>query len=544
MSRSTRTISALFAAAALALSACTSSGNNADAGASTEEESANVTYLEVAKPVTFKGDAQAQSIAASSALFGSSSLAVLAPEGSPKETIRAASIGRALGVPTLAVSTDTAGVVEELKRLDAEAVIVAGDVSLPDDSGVDVYRAPANAADLTAATGIEVKGSPMPESADAQALRELAERTIFETTDATSPDDGVEVPKKGSLTLRADKTPGGTLALVSKDPATVAAEATAAAAGVKTSPSEGDFRGSGELIKEVKQAGSVIGIGDAFPDAEDFAWEVEVAKSGQELPGGGQLVFSGKRYVALYGTPVTHSLGVLGEQDGSATIDRAAKLAAEYQELTEDEVIPALEIIVTVASGKAGDDGNYSNEWAIEHFTPLIEAAGEAGQYVVIDFQPGRADFLSQVKQYEELLKYPHVGIALDPEWRLGPNERPLTRIGHVEVDEVNQVIDYLAQYTKENKLPQKMVILHQFQIQMLRDRAQVNTSHPEVAVLIHADGQGTQPQKNDTWQALLKDAPEGVHWGWKNFIDEDHPMLTPEQTYRIEPQPHFVSYQ
>ncbi|WP_182354995.1 hypothetical protein [Flaviflexus huanghaiensis] len=251
-------------------------------------------------------------------------------------------------------------------------------------------------------------------------------------------------------------------------------------------------------------------------------------------------MFGGERYIALYGSPITPALGVLGEQDVPATVDRAEEMAEPYRALTDDTVIPAQEIIVTVAAGQAGDDGNYSNEGAIEWFIPLIEAAGEAGQYVVLDFQPGRSDFLSQIQLYEELLAYPHVGIALDPEWRLDPDEMPLTRIGHVEIEEVN----YLADYVRENTLPQKMIILHQFQLQMIRDRNQLDQSRSEVALLIHADGQGSQSTKNDTWWTLHQDAPEGVAWGWKNFFDEDLPMLTPEETYAVEPMPQFVSYQ
>lgn len=219
-------------------------------------------------------------------------------------------------------------------------------------------------------------------------------------------------------------------------------------------------------------------------------------------------------------------------------------MAEPYRALTEDTVIPAQEIIVTVAAGQAGDDGNYSNEGPIDWFIPLIEAAGEAGQYVILDFQQGRSDFLSQIQQYEELLAYPHVGIALDPEWRLGPDEMPLTRIGHVEIDEVNEVVSYLADYVQENDLPQKLIILHQFQLQMIRDRDQLDQSRSEVLLLIHADGQGSQPAKAETWRALHQDAPEGVAWGWKNFFDEDLPMLTPEETYAVEPVPEFVSYQ
>ena len=62
--------------------------------------------------------------------------------------------------------------------------------------------------------------------------------------------------------------------------------------------------------------------------------------------------------------------------------------------------------------------------------------------------------------------------------------------------------------------------------------------------MLIHADGQGSQGGKNGTWQALHVGEPPGVVWGWKNFIDEDVPMLTPAQTYQVQPIPSFVSYQ
>jgi hypothetical protein len=208
-------------------------------------------------------------------------------------------------------------------------------------------------------------------------------------------------------------------------------------------------------------------------------------------------------------------------------------------------VVPALEIIVTVASGSAGDDGNYSQEWPAETFVPLIEAAEDAGQYVVLDFQPGRTSFVDQVQDYAELLEYPHVGVALDPEWRLRDDQVHLQQIGSVGIDEVNDVVDWVADFVQENRLPQKLVVLHQFQLGMISDRGDLDTSRSEVALLIHADGQGGQGAKQATWRALHEDAPQGVYWGWKNFVDEDSPMLTPEQTIAdVDPVPDFVSYQ
>ncbi len=71
--------------------------------------------------------------------------------------------------------------------------------------------------------------------------------------------------------------------------------------------------------------------------------------------------------------------------------------------------------------------------------------------------------------------------------------------------------------------------MLHQFRLSMIQDRDTLE-QHPELDVLVHVDGQGSQPDKQATWKALHVGAPEGIHWGWKNFYDEDTPMLTPQQ--------------
>jgi hypothetical protein len=43
----------------------------------------------------------------------------------------------------------------------------------------------------------------------------------------------------------------------------------------------------------------------------------------------------------------------------------------------------------------------------------------------------------------------------------------------------------------------------------------------------------------------LRRNLPDRVWLGWKNFEDEDHPMLTPAETLaRVRPAPSFVSYQ
>ena len=163
---------------------------------------------------------------------------------------------------------------------------------------------------------------------------------------------------------------------------------------------------------------------------------------------------------------------------------------------------------------------------------------------MVLDLQPGRTDFLTQAQHYTELLEEPHVGLALDPEWRLEPEQVHLRQVGSVDAEEVNEVIDWLAELTREHDLPQKLLVLHQFTERMLTDRDQIDMSSDELAVLIHMDGNGPPGVKLDTWETLTADAPEGAWWGWKNFYDEDDPTMSPEDTMAVEPAPWFISYQ
>ncbi|MDN5920733.1 MAG: hypothetical protein L0I76_37465, partial [Pseudonocardia sp.] len=265
-----------------------------------------------------------------------------------------------------------------------------------------------------------------------------------------------------------------------------------------------------------------------------------------QLPGGGTQLFPGRRMVALYGHPDTPGLGVLGEQGVTQSVARAKKLAASYRSVVAEPVIPAFELIATVADSAPGPDGDYSAESTVAQLKPWVDEAAKAGMYVVLDLQPGRTDFLTQAKRYTELLSAPNVGLALDPEWRLGPNEHHRVQVGSVTAAELNATSAWLAALTKRKRLPQKVFMIHQFRVPMISDRQTLVTSHPELATVLHADGFGDRGVKLSTWNTLhAAPGPRGLWWGWKNFIDEDSPMFTPQQTVAVGPtSPVFVSYQ
>jgi len=555
---------------------------------------------DAATTVVPDGSVAATALAVSGALFAEAPVAVVVADDDPAVVAPAASAAVALGSPVLLAGKGLAG---ELDRLGTTDAVVVADApaerdelaeALPDGvrryplDAADPARADLGAAlaDLGLAVGGEQDVDParlldavvaLERPAPAVLVAAPAEPDPAPTatrtpapTSSTDRDRGNGADESQDAAPADGSTPGqrdvlglATTTIEAPEPVddaallvdsradaagTAVAAATARAAGVPVvDVPDGDPRARSATVQALTGVATVVAVGSTFGDAARLGPRVASAATGVELPGGGQLVFptggAGKRYVALYGTPGTPALGVLGEQDVPATIARARDTAAPYDALTDATVVPTLEIIATVASAAPEPDGSYSRPRTVDELRPLVEAAGEAGQAVVIDLQPGRTDFVTQAQQYAELLAYPHVGLALDPEWRLKPDQVHLRQIGSVGVDEVNATADWLARFTRDHELPQKMFLLHQFSLRMITDRERLDTGHDGLAVIIHADGQGSQPAKAGTWATLRQGAPD-VHWGWKNFYDEDTPMLDPAQTYAVQPTPDLVTYQ
>lgn len=559
---------ALAVAAVLALTACT-------AAAETErpaKTTVTTTDPDAALTVIAEATDSEASVATSRELFDTSPLVVIAPSADADAQELGARTSVALGVPLLiagaaddeepsespapsapsssspgrAESTGGRALTAELHRLDVSTAVVVGDVApLAEDdadSSVTVDRVDATADAVREATGARIgKPTASDPAGFAAGVAALEPRKS----------DGAHTPPAGAVPHPKPAQPlTDTLALAVDGVDQLASIASARAAGVPVHlvpEASANPQATASVIDALHASATTktMAIGQAFAAETALEWKVRSARSGIQLPGGGQLLFAQHQFVALYGTPSTSVLGVLGEQDAAGAVQRARDVAAPYSALTDKTVVPMFEIIATVAAGGPGSDGNYSNELSVDGLRPWVDAAAAAGLYVVIDLQPGRTDFLTQAKQYQSLLELPNVGLALDPEWRLGPDQVPLKQIGSVSAAEVNSVTTWLADLTNAKALPQKMLVLHQFRPSMIGDRAALDLSRPEIAVLIHADGQGSQGAKQATWANLHRDAPAGIHWGWKNFYDEDVPMLTPEQTMGgVSPAPDLVTYQ
>ncbi|WP_344779329.1 hypothetical protein [Gordonia caeni] len=422
-------------------------------------------------------------------LTSSSSAVVVASTAAPEDLGRAVELSRTRRVPVYVVEPGRApAVATELDRLGVQTLVNVGE---------------------------QVPGLGLPQTSDA-----------------------------GGLSPGVVAAPGSPVVLIAGGPA-VAADAELAGAEVVTVP-VADPRATGASVEAVRESGDrpILAIGEQFGDTEQFTDRVEQARTVPQLPGGGQLMFPSRRVVALYGSPGSEALGPLGRQSLPATIARARQVAAPYDALSPVPVIPGFEIIVTVASADPGYKGAYTNIIDPKVIEPWVDAAADAGVYVTLDLQPGRMDFLTQAKMYEGLLKRPHVGLALDPEWRIKDHQVHLTQIGTVAPAEVNRTADWLADLVRRNNLPQKAFVLHQFDADMLGDRSKLDTSHPELAVVLHADGHGVPAVKMGTWNRMTTDLPPNIWMGWKNFYTEDKPTFSPAKTMAVRPVPYFISYQ
>lgn len=469
--------------------------------------------------------------------------AVLVVDASLPELVEVAeAAGTELAVPVLFVdpATDADRLVGELDRLGAETVVTLGEVGetpgntqvvLPVAGGVpDEVRD----AISDVAPGAVRSGDTESESDNGASSEQDG--------DAAEPDAGNDASESGGASTGSDVT---VLVGESWEHDVLLGTVRAVRAAVVPDVTAGDPRVQDSTITALRDGDNdaVVALGAEFGDADVLASRVATARDAALLPGGGQVLFPYRQMVALYGSPGTPSLGLLGEQDVEGAVVRAKEYAQQYQELNDKPVVPAFEIITTVASAGAGSDGDYSEPVAQEVIRPWIERAQAEDIYVVLDLQPGTTDFLTQAKMFEDLLAYPNVGLALDPEWRLKPGQRHLRQIGSVGIDEVNSVHEWLTQVVADRGLPQKLLVLHQFKSSMLDGRERVALSNDEVSVLIHVDGNGPPGAKQATWERMRDGAPD-VFWGWKNFIDEDAPMLTPAQTMQVQPIPDLVTYQ
>lgn len=256
---------------------------------------------------------------------------------------------------------------------------------------------------------------------------------------------------------------------------------------------------------------------------------------------GSRVLLPGHRVVAFYGAAGAPGLGVLGTGTPDRVWRRLARVASGYQRPGGPRVLPALELITYLATSGPGSDGDYSGRVSDSVIHRYVRAARRHHGLLILDLQPGRASFLSEAKTLRRWLRLPFVQLGLDPEWKLYGNQRPLSRIGHTNAAAINQVSSWLADLAAHDRLPQKLLLVHEFTDDMVRNDARV-VSRSQVAVVFNLDGFGSTAAKVGRYESFASSSR--LPLGFKLFYDLDVQLMSPAQVLRLRPRPVVVEYE
>jgi hypothetical protein len=260
-----------------------------------------------------------------------------------------------------------------------------------------------------------------------------------------------------------------------------------------------------------------------------------------QLPGGGRRLFPDRRVVAFYGNPRDDELGALGIGTPAQAGRRLVKQAKPYDR-TSRRILPAMELISTVATAAPGPSGLYRDRLAFPTIRRYLKAARRVQALLVLDIQPGRGEFGPEIERLEPFLREPDVGLALDPEWHVGPDQRPGEVIGSTDADVVNSAATFLAHLVRRYDLPEKLLLVHRFTDDMIA-RPQRLKQARGVQTVVNVDGFGSNTVKVAKYKSFVAGTP-GMRRGFKLFYEEDVKTMSPKGVMALLPRPDVVVYE
>jgi hypothetical protein len=248
--------------------------------------------------------------------------------------------------------------------------------------------------------------------------------------------------------------------------------------------------------------------------------------------------------LAFYGHPNSVNMGILGRYSIPDLDARLSALAEEYKAVSGGRNIRKAFYLIYGTVWPKGEIGIIGKEKLLQY----IEYALEHDILVFIDHQIGRYDPVKSLKTMLPYLKYPNVHLALDPEWR---TEKPMQEIGTVTAAEINEAQRVMEEYIIENDIPgERLLVIHQFNWRMIRNREQVVSDFERVRLVHCADGFGNPNTKKQSY-AYNAQAENIPIKGFKLFYNfnipgagYDNPLLSPLDVYNLNPRPFVIIYQ
>jgi hypothetical protein len=248
--------------------------------------------------------------------------------------------------------------------------------------------------------------------------------------------------------------------------------------------------------------------------------------------------------LAFYGHPLSKNMGILGRYSIEELDAKLSALAESYAAENGGRGVRKAFYIIYGTVWPQGEIGILKEDVLLRY----IKYALEHDILVFIDHQIGRYDPVNALVRMLPYLRYPNVHLALDPEWR---TTKPMVEIGTVSAEEINRVQQVMEDYIVEHQLPgERLLVIHQFNWRMIKNRGQVNSSFSRVRLVHCADGFGSPELKRSSY-AYNAEASNMPIKGFKLFYNSglpgagyDSPLLSPREVYGLNPRPYIIMYQ
>lgn len=254
------------------------------------------------------------------------------------------------------------------------------------------------------------------------------------------------------------------------------------------------------------------------------------------------------RIIAFYGNLYSKRMGILGELPRDEMLKKLQEEVAKWQAAdTSMPTIPALHYVAITAQGAPGKDNKHRMRMPFHQIDTILEWAKPINALVFVDIQVGHSTVKEEVPTLEKYLKMPNVHLGIDPEFSMKHGEKPGSKIGTFDADDINAAIDYLADMVRKNNLPPKVLIVHRFTQGMVTGYEKIKTL-PEVQVVMDMDGFGSKVLKRSTYLRYIYKEPVQFT-GFKLFYKNDTKpnttgMYTPEELVKFTPKPIYIQYQ
>jgi hypothetical protein len=253
-----------------------------------------------------------------------------------------------------------------------------------------------------------------------------------------------------------------------------------------------------------------------------------------------------KRIVVYYGNPLSKRMGVLGEYPEPQMFAKLQQEVALFNKADPSTPVqPGLHLIVAVAQGSPGKKGLYRLRMTDSLIDRWCKLAESRGMVMFLDVQVGWSSVQAELQPLLPYLSRPYVHLALDPEFSMhGRSEGvvPGKKIGTMSADAINGAIRTLDSIVKKNNLPPKVLVIHRFTRNMVTDYRSIKPV-PNVQFVMNMDGFGAPWLKRDSYNDYVRMMPV-QYTGFKLFYKNDKPMLTREEVVKLDPAPHFITFQ